>query len=390
MRILAVVSTIDFKYRMGTTPAWWGLLKALHEVGHTVTMIPYLGRPIETPWWKCLPNPCQTESVLYNWYLDRTGTRSVGQDGALSALSKLAINRYITPKWEKHLIQACEAERPDCVLFILVPLSHIAGIPTKLRRRFHIPVLMYDGDLPSSLSDAEKGLGSFKFAMYKDADISEYDCFLSPSKGIIPRLEELGAKRVEVMYYAADLSVFSPLKVEQDIDVFFYGHRNIGKERQFDYMVAEASRRLPDKKFIVGGTGHDYDLGNAEAVGRLSLGEWRHWCARSKINLNITKDTDSCIYASSSARPFELAAMGCCIVSDPYQGITEWFDVKAKYSAMGEVWMVNSHTVVEAYEQLLRYDFVRQAMGKSARNRVLDRHTYQHRARQLTGIIESL
>jgi len=85
-----------------------------------------------------------------------------------------------------------------------------------------------------------------------------------------------------------------------------------------------------------------------------------------------------------------LAAMGCCIVSDPYQGITEWFDVKAKYSAMGEVWMVNSHTAAEAYEQLLRYDFVRQAMGKSARNRVLDRHTYQHRARQLTGIIESL
>jgi len=179
--------------------------------------------------------------------------------------------------------------------------------------------------------------------------------------------------------------VYNPLQdIEQDVDVFFYGQRNIGKEEQFDYMMAEASRVMSDKVFIVGGTGHNYDTGNAIPIGRLSLGEWRYWAARSRINLNITKNTDSCVYASSSARPFELAAMGCCIVSDPYEGLKEeWFNEGIR--------IVDSvETAVDTYEMLLKHDKYREACAGKVHTQLVRKHTWVHRAKQLTGIIRSL
>lgn len=381
MKLLAVIGTVDLEFRMGTTPMQWQLLKALHEVGHTVIMTSYLGKSIETPWWKVYPNPCEFESTLYNKYADRSGKRSVGH-----GLAKALIDRYIKPKWYRHLLNVCNKELPDAVLFTMVPLNHITGIPRFLSNRFEIPVLYFDPDLPSSLTDADSGLGSFKFDWYKGADLSEYDVYLSNSKGIVPALRDRGARRVEVLYYAADPSIFNPMPgVGQDIDVFYYGHRNIGKEEQFDYMVAEASRAMPDKIFVVGGQGHDYDIGKAITTPPLPLSEWRYWCARSKINLNITKNTDSCVYASSSARPFELAAMGCCIVSDPYEGLEEWFD-------SSEIWQTHSlDNVLKIYRTLLNdKPHVPRGLGLNALQRVLNQHTYQHRARQLTEIIRSL
>lgn len=380
MKILCIVSTLDFRYKMGTVPIMWQLPKALHEIGHTVTLSTYLGQAIESPWWKAYPNPCQIESQIYNWYLDRTTTRSVGEGGVISKISKAAIRNYVYPKWLKTIMHLCETERPDCVLFMLIPLGHIAGIASEIRARFGIPVLFFDGDLPSSLTNAKSKM--FKFSMYKDADISEYDCFLSCSKGILPELMKLGARRAEVLYYAADPSIFSSLEeTEKGIDVFYYGHRGVGKEKQFDYMMAEASRAMPKKLFVVGGVEHTYEFGNCESIGRLSLGEWRYWCANSKINLNITKDTDSCIYGSSSARPFELGAMGCCMVSDPYLGMEEWFQ-------SNEVWQVgNVEEAVSSYKTLLQDD---RQMGKLALKRVLEEHTYKHRAKRLEEIIRSL
>lgn len=387
MKIISIVSTLDFQYRMGTTPLMWQLMKALHEVGHTVICSTYLGKAIESPYWKVYPNPLEVESDLYNSYLDMTSTRSVGQKGLFSKLSTMAIKNIVNPIWRKHLIKMCELEKPDCVLFVLVPLNHIKGIATEIRQRFSIPVLFFDPDLPSSFNDAAKGLDSFKFAMYKGADISEYDCYLSNSKGICAELLGFGAKRVETVYYAVDTSIFSPLKgIEQDVDVFYYGHRNIGKENQFDYMMAEASKMMPEKIFVVGGTGHNYDIGNCIPIGRLSLPEWRYWCARSKINLNITKDTDSIIYASSSARPFELAGMGCCIVSDPYDGSEEWFTQDEMFTHKS----MDMQMIYNIYSAWTHGEHYRTERSKKALQRVFNCHTYQHRARQITEIIRSL
>jgi len=39
MKILVICSTLDLKYKLGCTPSWWQLLKALHETGNEVIAV---------------------------------------------------------------------------------------------------------------------------------------------------------------------------------------------------------------------------------------------------------------------------------------------------------------------------------------------------------------
>src|SRR4030042_7102870 len=86
MKILVIASTIDLKNKLGCTPAWWQLLKALHEIGNEVIVIPYLGNPVERLWWRSYDNLCRKESIIYNSYLE--GRKKKWIDDVASAIAK--------------------------------------------------------------------------------------------------------------------------------------------------------------------------------------------------------------------------------------------------------------------------------------------------------------
>lgn len=388
MKILAVVSDLNLSHHLGTTPAWWGLLKGLHTVGNEVIATSYLGKPIESPWWKTYHNPCSIESEIYNWYLNKTGNREIGSSGTPSNLSKIAIDNWVKPKWEKYLINICEKECPDCVLFVLIPPNHIQGIPTKLSSTFKIPIIAYDGDLPMSLPEYSSE-GAFKFSFYDNADISEYDLYLSCSRGCLQRLKELGAKKTDYLYYGVDTSVFRPVTVDsQPYDVFYYGHRARGKEQQMNAMILDAAISMRDRQFLIAGLGFNErpfeGIPNIKMMGHMPLNEWNKYCRLSKINLNITKDIDRHIFGSSSARPFELAAMQTCIVSDEYMGMEEWFTPM-------EIWQAKEFKdCISMYSMLLQDKDLRDKIAINAYERVCSEHTYNHRARRLMNLIKEL
>jgi len=58
----------------------------------------------------------------------------------------------------------------------------------------------------------------------------------------------------------------------------------------------------------------------------LSFSKLREYACRAKINLCITRKAHASVFASSSARPFELASLGACIVANPYLGVETWFE----------------------------------------------------------------
>jgi spore maturation protein CgeB len=88
------------------------------------------------------------------------------------------------------------------------------------------------------------------------------------------------------------------------------------------------------------------------------------------------------VYASSTCRPFELAAAGAAIVSNPQDGMERWFDVGS------EVRVVSSaEEALTSYRELLEDPGAAEAMGRRARERVLDEHTYAHRARQILELV---
>jgi spore maturation protein CgeB len=101
------------------------------------------------------------------------------------------------------------------------------------------------------------------------------------------------------------------------------------------------------------------------------------------VNLNITRRSHATVYASSTCRPFELAATGAAIVSNPHEGIERWFDVGSELRVVS-----SPDEAVAAYRELLDDPAAAEAMGNRARERVLDEHTYAHRARQILELID--
>ncbi len=378
MKILVIASTIDLKHKLGCTPAWWQLLKALNEIGNDVIVIPYLGHAIDTLWWRSYENPCNMESLLYNSYLDGKKRKGVApsKKGVLSPISDELIEHYIKPKWEKRIKLVLDKEKDvDFIFFMNVPLNHITGIASKIKKEYHIPIAYYDGDMPTILPKYTVDRG-FKFNYYEGADLSEYDVFFTNSKGVIPDLKEMGARNVTPLYYAADPDIFKPVEVkEQDIDVSFYGHGNELREEWMTKLITIPSKKMESAKFNVAGSGFNIDLGNAKIIPDLPMNALGAYCCRSKINLNITRWSHTKIYASATARIFELAAFGACIVSQPYTGIEEWFDIGKDLIIIN-----NENEAIDTYIRLLLSNEDRHKLSRNIRQRVLRDHTYQNRA----------
>jgi len=389
-KILAAASAIDLDFRYGCTPAWWQLWKGMYEAGVDLVVTPYRGRPVESPWWRTAPNPTFREGESYqavrdvlarvkgDRYLRRA--ESNPDESALDKLTRETISRWVTPRWKKHLETLVETEKPDAVIVFTIPMAHLRGIPDALRDRFGIPIVFYDGDVPMSLP--EYGGMDTGFNYYHGADPSEYDLVVSNSEGGLPALLELGAKRAEAVFWGADPEFFAPKPVEKLHDVFFYGYGDKFRRDWMAAMVGEPSRAAPELEFALGGRDFQGDTGRAWLVGDIPFNAFNQAISASRINLNITRRSHATVPASSSCRPFELASAGAAIVSNPYEGIERWFEPGQELLVVND-----ADEALTVYRGLLDDPAEAAAMGARARERVLDEHTYAHRARQLLSLV---
>jgi hypothetical protein len=389
-KILAVASAIDLDFRYGCTPAWWQLWKGMYEAGVDLLVTPYRGRPVESPWWRVAPNPTYREGESYqvardvvarlkgDRYLRRAEAQP--EESPFDRLTRETIRRWVTPRWKRHLEQLVERERPDAVVVFTIPMAHLRGIPTALRERFDLPVVFYDGDVPTSLP--EYGGFDTGFNFYHGADPSEYDCVLSNSEGGLARLLELGARRAEAIFWAADPEFFAPQAVEKETDVFFYGYGDKFRREWTEAMIGEPSRLAPELDFALGGRDFRGDVGRARLVGDVPFNTFARAISAARVNLNITRGPHATVPVSSTARPFELASCEAAIVSNPHAGIERWFEPGREL-----VVVESAEEAVAAYRALVEDRAQAEEMGRRARERVLDEHTYARRARQMLELI---
>ncbi|HVU79686.1 MAG TPA: glycosyltransferase [Gaiellaceae bacterium] len=389
-KILAVASAIDLDFRYGCTPAWWQIWKGLHEEGVDLVVTPYRGRPVESPWWRTAPNPTYAEGESFARARDLVAkvkgdthlrrAEENPEDGLGDRVTRELIWRWVTPRWKRHLERLVERERPDAVVVFTVPMAHLRGIPTALRERFGIPVVFYDGDVPMSLP--QFGGMDTGFNWYHDADPSEYDLLLSNSEGGLEQLLAMGARRAEAVFWGADPEFFAPHEVDKEMDVFFYGYGDKFRRDWMEAMVGEPSRRLGDVDFALGGRDFQGDTGSARAIGDVPFNVFPRTISQARVNLCITRRSHATVYASSSCRPFELASAGAAIVSNPYNGIERWFEPGSELLVVND-----ADEAVSAYRSLLDDPGQAEELGRRARERVLDEHTYRHRARQVLDLV---
>ncbi|MCY3833479.1 MAG: glycosyltransferase [Chloroflexi bacterium] len=393
MKLLVLVSSLDLRQPFSATPAWWQLLKGLYEIGVEVIATPYQGAAVESLWWRSEPNPARWQGDLFKLARDRwrallpsgpqPNPQAAGRESLADRSTRQLANSLIAPLWQRHVKRILRAERDvAAVLFLTVPLNHLRGLPKSIADEYDIPVFYFDGDVPASLPNM-RGFAS-GFRIYQGADLGEYAAFICNSSGGAEMLKELGVVNAHTVWYGADPDVFSPVSVaEQDIDVLFYGHGREYRSEWIEQMIALPSKAMPRSRFAVRGTELG-ELGNARQLPYLSFSKLREYVCRSKINLCITRGAHASVQASSSSRPFELAAMGACMVANPYLGIEEWFEPDK------EVIVVHSaEEAIERYRHLLSRDSERKAIGAAARQRVLKQHTFRQRARELADIIKS-
>jgi Glycosyl transferases group 1 len=390
-KILAVASAADLDFRYGCTPAWWQIWKGLYEAGADLIVTPYRGRAVESPWWRTAPNPLYREAETFaaargaaarlkgDTLLRREEQNP--EDSTADKLTRKVIWRYVTPRWQRHLERILDRERDiAAVIVFTVPMAHFRGIPTRLRERYGVPVVFYDGDVPMSLP--EFGGMDTGFNYYHGADPSEYDLVLSNSEGGLERLRQLGARRAEAVFWAADPELFAPAPVDKDMDVFFYGYGDKFRREWMEAMIAEPSRVDRDIIFSLGGGDFRSDTANARLIGDVPFNVFSQTISRARINLNITRRPHATLNASSTCRPFELAAAGAAIVSNPNAGIERWFEPGSELRVV-----TDAQEALTAYRELLDDPGAAEAMGRRARERVLDEHTYAHRARQILDLV---
>jgi hypothetical protein len=390
VKLLIAASAVDLDFRYGCTPAWWQLWKGLYEEGAELVVTPYRGRPVESPWWRTAPNPTYLEGESFarardvvarlkgDDYLRRAEDNP--EDGFGERMTREAVWRWVTPRWRKHLDRLIARERPDALVVFTVPMAHLRGIPTYLRERYDLPIVFYDGDVPMSLP--EFGGMDTGFNWYHQADPSEYDLLISNSEGGVERLRDLGARRAETIFWGADPDFFAPHAVEKETDVFFYGYGDKFRREWMQAMVGEPSRVLADVDFGLGGRDFQGDVGSARLVGDVPFNAFARAISAARINLCITRRSHATVYASSSCRPFELASAGAAIVSNPYNGIERWFEPGSELLVVED-----AAQAIDAYRALLADPAQAEEMGRRARERVLDEHTYRHRARRLLELI---
>jgi spore maturation protein CgeB len=390
-KIVAVASAADLDFRYGCTPAWWQLWKGLHDVGVDLIVTTYRGKAIESPWWRTAPNPLYREAETFARARDAVarlkGDRYLRRaeespdDTRTDRAVREVVWRYVTPRWRKHLESLLERERDvDAVIFFTVPMSHFRGIPSALRERFDVPVVFYDGDVPMSLP--EFGGMDTGFNYYHGADPSEYDLVLSNSEGGLPRLRELGARRAEALFWGADPELFAPLDVEKEHDVFFYGYGDKFRKDWVERMIGEPSRRLAEVDFAVGGADFRADLGRARMLRYFPVNMLPRAISASRVNVNVARKPHASVFASSTSRLFELASTGAAIVTNPYEGIERWFEPGRELLVVHD-----ADEAVAAYRELLADPAAAGELGRRARERVLEEHTFAHRARRLLELI---
>jgi spore maturation protein CgeB len=390
LKIVAICQSLDLADKeLGITPAWWQILKGLHELGVEVVAVPYYNRAVQSLWWRAYENPNLGKNKAYNIVENAAGSLHLSKNRMQfrqrnQKIINFLVKNFVRKKWEKYIRSVINSERDvDAVAVFTVPLNQFSGVPATIREEFGIPVVFYDGDTPTSLPS----YGGLSFSFYSGADPSEYDAFIINSKGAAREVEELGAKKVFTLYWGADPSVFCPINgAEQLYDVGFYGIGSKLREEWITRMLVSpaAKRSKGASRFAICGRAFDMDLGSVQLLDP-DYHSYRRFSCQTKINLNITRKPHAAVYASSISRIFELASMGCCVVSNPYKGMEEWFDV-GKEALIAK----SDEEVSELYSWLLSDEEARLRLGTAARQRVLREHTHKHRAQELLDILKNV
>lgn len=353
MKIVIFGLTVSSSWGNGHATLWRGLCRAMAELGHRVVFfekdVPYYAanRDLEQL-------PGNGVLILYTRFEDIEPVARRESDGA-----DLALTTSYCP----------DGRRAAELIF-----ESNAAI-----RAF------YDMDTPVTLSRLRTG----EEIDYLPPDgLRTFDLVLSYTGGrALTELETtLGARRAAALYGSVDPLSHSPVPAMQEYrsDLSYLGTYAADRQAQLERLFLEPARVLPHRRFLLGGAQYPQDFpwtANLYFVKHMPPPLHPAFYCSSRATLNITRRAMADYGYCPSGRLFEAAACGAPILSDGWEGLDSFL-------TPGRDLIVVEKTE-DVMNALQRSDAELRAIGDSAREHVLERHTARHRVRDLELLCES-
>ena len=242
-------------------------------------------------------------------------------------------------------------------------------------------VIFWDVDAPATL----ERLASDPSDPFRTL-VPQYDLILTYGGGdpVVRGYTAAGARLCVPVYNALDPSTHFPVPHDSrfEADLGFLGNRLPDRERRVEQFFLAAAERLPDTRFLLGGSGwHDKAMPpNVRYAGHVYTRDHNAFNCTPLAVLNISRDSMARYGFSPATRVFEAAGAGACLITDRWEGIEMFLEPGREVLVAGD-----GGEVAEALRSLEPRRA--RAIGEAARRRVLAEHTYSHRAIQLAALL---
>ncbi|HYZ63212.1 MAG TPA: glycosyltransferase [Acetobacteraceae bacterium] len=186
-----------------------------------------------------------------------------------------------------------------------------------------------------------------------------------------------GARRCVPVYNALDPATHHPVRPDPRFaaDLAFLANRLPDREARVEAFFLEAARRLPERRFLLGGNGwQDKDMpANVRAIGHVGTADHNAFNCSATAVLNVARDSMAAVGFSPATRVFEAAGAGACLITDAWEGIELFLEPGTEVLVARDGADVAGHLAGLTPERAA-------AIGAAARARVLEAHTYAQRA----------
>jgi spore maturation protein CgeB len=244
--------------------------------------------------------------------------------------------------------------------------------------------VFYDLDTPVTLERLAAG----EPVSYLGPDgLAGFDLVLSYTGGTA--LDELksrlGAERVAPLYGSVDPEAHRPATPLDDYraDLSYLGTWAADRQEALDALFLEPARRLPQQRFLIGGSQYPVDFPwgpNVFYVRHVPPPDHPAFYSSSRLTLNVTRGAMARMGYCPSGRLFEAAACGVPVLSDSWEGLDRFFEPGKEILVAG--------SPAEAVAALSLSDAELARIARAARERTLAEHTAERRAEELVRLIE--
>lgn len=246
--------------------------------------------------------------------------------------------------------------------------------------------VFYDLDTPVTLAALAAGE---RPAYLPLEDLGGFDLVLSFTGGrVLDRLRaELGARRVLPLYGSVDPESHRPvLPVEEyRADLSYLGTYAADRQPALQALLIDPARRMPQRRFVIGGAQYPADFpwtDNIHFVRHMPPPLHPAFFSSSRLTLNVTRSAMAEAGWCPSGRLFEAAACGTAVLSDSWAGLADF------YTPGQEILIARDTADVMA---AIGCDEVElQRIAARARQRTLDEHSGDRRARELEAALEAI